>query len=207
MNQGYWDFIKKRDDVKIKKNKNVITSPKPFIAEKLKSSEKILDFGAGNKRLLTHLKKAGFVGEYKTCDTDRSIQHDFYSVDEIDGEYDAITLIEVLEHLPYEDAIETLKIITNRLKPGGIIIITVPNVMCPGAQEQMDCTHIQHWPPLDLCAILLMFGFKNKFELFRVYLEYFWGLKHYRAFLNKIIRKLIALDYCQGIILIGEKQI
>ena len=205
MQNNYWDFLKLRDKINLLKHKKPITTPKNFIALILKEKQRVLDIGAGDKRLLKYLANNGFKGEYKSCDTDKTMTQDFYSIEDVTGNYDAITMIEILEHVPLTEAIPFIEKAINKLQLGGQLIITVPNVNCIGAMEQMDITHIQHYPVNDLCAVLRMLGLKNEFEYYRVYMKYFFGVSGVREVINKFLRRLICIEYCPGIILLAKK--
>lgn len=203
--ENYWKFLNYRDNLSITKYRKPITRPKAYIADILKNESGILDLGAGDRRLLKHLKEKKFSGDYRSCDIDVETYQDYYNIDEVTGRYSAITLIEILEHIPLSNAIPLLGRAIKRLESNGTIIITVPNVYCPGALEQTDITHVQHWPVRDLCAILIMLGFRNRFELYKVYSQSFYGVSPIREVINKILRKLICFDYCNGIILRANK--
>lgn len=56
-------------------------------------------------------------------------QGDIYNLPYRDGEFDKIILSEVLEHLP--DDVNALREVKRVLKPGGILLITVPNSNYP----------------------------------------------------------------------------
>ena len=206
MIDNYWDFLKLRDNINLIKIKKPVTNPKSLIATILKDKQSVLDIGAGDKRLLNHLSEKGFLGQYKSCHTDETMIPDFCSIEDVIGTYDTITMIEILEHIPLIDAIPFLEKAIDKLRPNkGQLIITVPNVNCVGAMEQMDITHVQHYPAIDLCAILRMLGLKNEFKMYRVYLKYFFGVSGIREALNIILRRLICIEYCPGIILIAGK--
>lgn len=59
------------------------------------------------------------------------------------GEYDVVILKAVLEHVPKSDAIPLLETIKGGLKPGGQVIVDVPNMDWLFAQHEryMDFTH------------------------------------------------------------------
>lgn len=63
-------------------------------------------------------------------------------IEELDGvaAYDVVTLFEVLEHV--RNPLETLRVAARLLKPGGTLVVSVPNRMRPGADA--DDTD---WPP------------------------------------------------------------
>ena len=96
---------------------------------------KLLDIGSGDGHFLYIAKAAGF----ETCGTEISLAGAQYAkerghqlligqlkeIDFNDAQFDVITIWHVLEHLPNPG--EALRIISSRLKPGGIMVVAVPN--------------------------------------------------------------------------------
>ena len=56
---------------------------------------------------------------YKSMDIDRSVPHDYYSLDEIDEQFDLIILFDVIEHLELEQGVELLSRLYELLVDGG----------------------------------------------------------------------------------------
>lgn len=115
-----------------------------FVAQqlsKLSPGIKILDAGAGSqpfKPLCSHLEYyAQDVGGF-SIDANKGLASrdesyvfgsidylgDVWSIDEVDGYFEAILCTEVLEHIPY--AVETIKEFFRLLAPGGKLILTAP---------------------------------------------------------------------------------
>lgn len=87
------------------------------------------------------------------------------SIDELTGQFHAITLFEVLEHL--DDPSGILKQLRGHLAPGGILILETPD--CTGVERietvhDYECIHpLQHingFTPATLRSIAERFGFK-----------------------------------------------
>ena len=55
--------------------------------------------------------------------------------------YDAVILVEVLEHIPPADCVEALRKITSVLKPGGTFVLTTPSVN----QPNQNPAHYRHF--------------------------------------------------------------
>ncbi|UJB69470.1 class I SAM-dependent methyltransferase [Acaryochloris sp. 'Moss Beach'] len=49
------------------------------------------------------------------------------SLSQLEGQFDSIIASEVLEHIPDSDLSEVLKDVRQKLKPGGLFLVTVPN--------------------------------------------------------------------------------
>ncbi len=103
----------------------------------LKGKGSVLDMGCGNGKFLNHVSQ---MGDYKISGIERpgNSANRAKSIDnltlyegeidhiEIDNKFDAITLFHVFEHLPNPSII--LAKIDDLLKPGGFVVITVPNI-------------------------------------------------------------------------------
>ena len=88
--------------------------------------------------------------------------------------FDGITLLDVLEHVEKKDTISLLKAVRNSLKPGGFVIIQVPNLAAPDGFliRYHDFTHEVGFTEISLRQVLIAGGFK---DFFLKGLEEFWG--------------------------------
>jgi len=119
---------------------------------------KVLEVGAGDRPFLPELQAHGFHGIFKTMDVDPGMSFDYYSIDEIDQQFDAVIMREVIEHVPRQMLYSYLEKIYSVLKPGGWLVMSTPN---PWSVSWVfsDYTHISPWPPADLYAVLRCQGF------------------------------------------------
>jgi SAM-dependent methyltransferase len=66
-----------------------------------------------------------------------------------DNSYDCIVFLEVIEHL-HLNPIDVISLLKGKLKPGGTLILSTPNMMCFGSRMKMLCnmklSHF-HYPP------------------------------------------------------------
>ena len=121
-----------------------------------------IDIGCGDGALLYHLtSKYGLLGSRLAgVDTDaRSIEWarlfnpdaKLFAVNlaEIAGDYSSASLIEVMEHVPPEALPRFLEKAASLLRPGGLMIITVPSVEKPVATK-----HFQHFSMATLRDLL-----------------------------------------------------
>jgi 2-polyprenyl-3-methyl-5-hydroxy-6-metoxy-1,4-benzoquinol methylase len=167
----------------------------------------IVDAGCGNGSLVYWLQKSGYTN---ACGVDGSIDQieagqnlgiqnlqvgnlvDYLTANP--GRFEVIFLRDVLEHFAREDVLPLLDICRSALKPGGRIVIQVPNGAspCVGRVLYGDFTHEVAFTESSLSQLLLITGFE---ELkVRPYLPYFPLLKFPMLFSRKgrgvIVRKL-----------------
>ena len=128
---------------------------------------RVLDFGAGGRSWEPRVLQAAPDVEYRSLDRDRDNPHDYYSLEEVEGTFDLILLIEVLEHLTFEEAVPLLARLHGLLKPGGVLLLTTPNAAHP-TQYWKDPTHRTAWAHEFLGAVLLDVGFAG-IRCFRVH--------------------------------------
>jgi len=95
-----------------------------------------IDVIDNDKSVLEHIKKLYSVKNIHLTDNLLHIENKL-------GQYDIVMMTQVLEHVPKKEHISLLKILYERLKEKGVIIITVPNIGNPLAifERYYDYTH------------------------------------------------------------------
>lgn len=202
---NYGRFLQLRREVNIHLDKKPLKDNKRLIAQTIKDAKKVLDIGAGDLRMKKYLSEVAFKGKYFSMDNNRNYGYHFHDINEIDSNYDAVLLLELIEHLDLDTAIRYLNKAVEVTNPGGHIIVSTPNIECVGHLWSSDITHIQHYPLKDLCALLLSLGCKNEFYVHKTYMRYFYGRAKILEPLNKILRKILRIDYEQGILIFAKK--
>jgi len=102
------------------------------LLEFLRPGMKILDIGANRRSLKEFLEQQmESPVAYKSMDIDRSYEHDFYSLEEIKGQFDAIACFEVIEHLTPGRALDMFRKAHQLLSSGGRVFVSTPNVYHP----------------------------------------------------------------------------
>ena len=168
----------------------------------LKDDMKLLDVGAGMKGMEEEIERAGIHVTYRSMDTDRGIEHDFYEVDDIHEIFDCITLFEVIEHLSFPDGFELLKRLRARLNENGILILSTPNIFTPG-RFMRDTTHKTFYAYDELCGLLDLTGYKIK----KVYRSYNDAIHRYllKVYLFGFLFRFFGIDYSYSIFIVAEK--
>jgi SAM-dependent methyltransferase len=145
------------------------------IVRRFKSSGTLLDVGCGAGYFVREAEDRGFSAqgiEFSREAVDfgrrqvgaRITEGDFLETHLPDDSFDIVTLWHVLEHIPRP--IETLKKIRTLLKPGGILIIAVPNLdsiqarVFRGHWYHLEVPrHLYHFTPAALRKLLESQGF------------------------------------------------
>lgn len=128
----------------------------------------LLDVGCGDGRLLSFIcgKNEELKNTYTGIDLcEKAIlfakllnNHESFfckDVADMEGKFEAITLVEVLEHIPDETVNKFLNLIYNRLSPSGRLWISVPSVNVPVNEK-----HYRHYSVRLLQQTLQMTGFE-----------------------------------------------
>lgn len=128
-----------------------------FILDKIKNDENsinsIVDIGCGDGRLTKELTECfidkqviGIDYSKRAIDLANALNPDVHYEnkdivnDTIDKQFDAITLVEVFEHIPLELCDEFVKALSKLLKDEGVIYLTVPHKNKPVSYK-----HFQHF--------------------------------------------------------------
>ncbi len=127
----------------------------------------LLDVGAHERKLERFVKRDAPEAEYRSMDIDRRLPHDYYSLDDIDRPFDLVVLCEVIEHLPLVEGGELVARLAALTRPGGHVLLTTPNVFCPG-QYLRDATHCTPYCYDELGGLMLLAGLELP-DLFRIY--------------------------------------
>ncbi len=137
---------------------------------------KMLDIGVGLGEMLTCMRDWGYqdyIGidiSPSTINFCKSLGLNCQQVEdsanfllEHSQQYDVITLLDVLEHIKKEDVINFLKALQTALRPGGLLIIQVPNLQSPDGylHRYNDITHEFGYIEHSLAQVLITAGFKN----------------------------------------------
>jgi 2-polyprenyl-3-methyl-5-hydroxy-6-metoxy-1,4-benzoquinol methylase len=139
------------------------------LASLIRGPRRILDFGCGNGEFLSMCRMYGFESfgvDRSQARRDRAGLSVVPNVDELEGQFQAITLFEVLEHV--DDPRGILKMLRSRLVAGGILVLETPDCTgVRGIQSKRDyelihpLEHINGFTPSTLRSIAERLGFES----------------------------------------------
>jgi hypothetical protein len=177
------------------------------ILQALASASHVLDVGAGDLAVRRRLKAGGLQARYSTVDPTLEFAHDFSSLDEApDDAFDAVLILEVIEHLTLEEFWGFMDQAMAKLRPKGTLVISTPNAEFVASVFAGDMTHVHAYRGPDLAAFLHCHGFESR--LYRVV----WRSpkeslrERLRIQLARVLtRGILQVDYARGILLIGRR--
>lgn len=131
-----------------------------------------LEVGCGAGDLACELEKRGFEGlgidysdEAVSCASGRligdKVKVEKKSVDDVEGQYSIVIACDVIEH--YEDDVQFLKKLTDRLKPEGYLLITVPAHMYMWGANDDFAGHIRRYERDELASKMKELSLKQLF--------------------------------------------
>ena len=164
-----------------------------------------LDIGVGRGEMLRCMKKWGHnyhgidispstVNFCKKLDLSCELVDDTeFWLNNHQKQFDIITCLDVLEHIPKEHLINFLKSIRNSLNKDGIAIFQVPNLQSPFGylHHFNDITHVCGFVEHSLNQVLLSVGFNNLT---------FFGFEEFYEKTPKILLKIILRFFYRKLI-------
>ncbi len=167
------------DDPEAEERRSYARSRVRFVAEHVAPRGRLLDVGAAGGAFVLEAARAGFdASGIEPVPVFARHAREVLGVDVRDGRVedieleaaDVITLWHVLEHLP--DPVGGLEAIVHGLRPGGRLVVEVPNLQSIAAAQQgtawthLDVeTHVSHFTPATLREALLAVGLTPLHEL------------------------------------------
>jgi 2-polyprenyl-3-methyl-5-hydroxy-6-metoxy-1,4-benzoquinol methylase len=162
---------------------------------------RVLEVGAGDRSFGEKLARRDPSASYLSMDVDRSTKQDFYDLAEAPGAQGAIVAIEVVEHLPFDAILPWLQSIASKLEPGGLAILSTPNIYHPPAYLR-DATHRTPLAFDELGALLEAAGL-GVVSVHRI----FHGSLARRAsrWMLSWLFRILGLDYAKHIVVVAMR--
>jgi len=179
----------------------VIKKPLEILKEEIQPQDKILDIGAGNREIGEKLIRTLNIKSYKSMDIDQNRFHDYYSLDEIDENFNAVFLFEVIEHLNLREGINLIKRIHSLLLPKGKLFLTTPNLYHP--HRYWDCQHKTPYRYDELGGFLLALGFSIE-NIYRIYNDAFFR-RIFRLYFAAYLHRYLGIDFALSIFIVAKR--
>lgn len=126
----------------------------------------------------------------------------------VDSPWDVVTLLEVLEHIPPGELPGFLCEVAARIKPGGLLLVTVPHV-----NEQLPDKHYQHFEESGIRALLSgefdvdrVVHFDNIDLRTRLFLKLMGGAGKYFVITHQKLNNLFFRHYVKNCLYAGQQK-
>ncbi|MBX3412033.1 MAG: methyltransferase domain-containing protein [Pirellulales bacterium] len=168
----------------------------------VQNGARVLEVGAGAREMERTLIAARREIMYESCDIDPGTRHDYRDLAAIEGPYDIVLALEVIEHLSLEEIGPWLARLHALLAAGGTLILSTPNTYYPPAYLR-DATHRTPLCYDELAALVEMAGFSTR-EIVRIYHDPLHR-KLLRRYLLGWLFRAIGIDFARQIVLVAQK--
>lgn len=158
---------------------------------------RVLDVGAGDRRFERKMREACPTLRYRSFDIDRTMQHDYYAIDDIEGQYDLIFAFEVIEHMTPAEGLRMLANLREHLASGGTLLLGTPNLYHPHRYFG-DLTHVTPYKYEELGALLVLGGYRVQ-GFYRIYNDSFLR-RALRLHLGVWLHRWLSIDFAHTVL-------
>jgi SAM-dependent methyltransferase len=164
---------------------------------------RVLEAGAGDRRMKERLEAAAPGLVYRSADPDPAHPHDARDVFAVEGPFDLVFALELIEHLSPGDALAFLRRCREVLVPGGRLLLGTPDVFTPGRWHR-DAGHLTPFSPWELGGFVEEAGFRVE-SLHRA-----WNAplaeRVLRRFLLGWLHRLTGADYAHSVVVAASRE-
>lgn len=139
---------------------------------------------------------------YHSLDIDPEGDHDYYDWPEVNQLFDVIFAFEVVEHLTTADLPQLFCKMSSKLKPGGTLILSTPNIYYPPAYLR-DVTHCTPLCFDELGGLVEAAGLSVN-RIVRIYNDPMHRIVLRRVLFGWLFR-MLGIDFARQIVLIARK--
>lgn len=183
-------------------NLPIVRRVREVLCELVRDRDRVLEVGAGDRKMKTMLEQAGRRVEYRSLDIDPHGQHDYRSFDEINEPFDGAFAFEVIEHLPADAIHGWLGQLYSVVRPGGWLVLSTPNIYYPPAYLR-DVTHRTPLCYDELAGLAAAAGFDVE-RVVRIYHDPVHR-KLMRRYLFGWLFRMLGFDFARQIVLVARR--
>ena len=163
---------------------------------------RLLDVGASRRDLAARLARAGAAGVcVETLEPDPGAPADHAGWDAVQGPFEVITMLEVLEHVPFDALAALLARARSHLAPGGALVVSTPNVYHP-VEYSRDATHCTPLCWDQLAGVIELAGFRVN-DVARCFHDGLLGRIAKRYLFGWLFR-LLGVDYARQVVVVAN---
>lgn len=167
------------------------------------AGNRVLEVGAGDRRMRRHLVDAHGEIDYESMDIDPEGDHDYHDLDEIPSRYDCVFAFEVIEHLALDEIRAWLPRLAALTKDGGCLLLSTPNTYYPPAYLR-DVTHRTPLCYDELAGLVRAAGFQPE-RIYRIYNDPIHRILLRRYALGWLF-STIGIDFARQIVLVARRE-
>jgi len=166
----------------------------------------VLDLGAGKNKVFHSIIYSKLLnGDYYSLDNDPCGKFDFTDIGNIPKslKFNYVLANQFFEHLSIEDSLGMFERIEKLIEKNANLIITVPNTAHPNRY----LSHIDHKTPFDYKSLYMLY----KHIGLKVINIARYSKRHPQGIIEKTlaryINRIYRIDWCESIIMIGQKNV
>ena len=175
-----------------------------LIWDRVKDARRILDFGSGDQALRRKFLEAGYQGRYETFDVSPEFPTTWTDESAIDGRFDAVLCLEVIEHMPLDEGLAMRERLLSRLAPGGWLIVSTPNPACILSPFCRDETHLHLYPLHDLITWALAAGLRVEARRVKLLPDRMTIKARARLLAQRVATYVVGADRADGIMILAR---